>query len=100
MSILRLFFVTFILIGLLSYFLYHTIYGNRGLISEIKSRKQVETALENLEELRAQRIESEHKVKLLRSGSLDKDMLEEEARKVLGIAKNAEEVVIKDENNK
>ncbi len=99
MSTLRLFFVTFILFGLLSYFLYHTIYGNRGLISESKSRKQVEDKLENLEDLRAQRLEIEHKVKLLRSGSLDKDMLEEEARRVLGVAKGDEEVVIKEKNN-
>lgn len=99
MSVFRLSFISCVLIFLLSYFLYHTIYGGRGLIAQSNSKTIVKKFSENLDEIRIKRVELEHKVKLLGHDSLDKDMLEEEARKVLGIAKSAEKVVIKDDNN-
>ncbi len=97
MTNFRLLFVTFVFFSVFCYFTYHTIYGNRGVISRQKMKSKIEETVLNLDTIRHQRIELEHKVKLLRPGSLDKDMLEEEARKVLGLAKENEEVIIKEE---
>lgn len=77
---------------LLGYFVFHCIYGNKGVIAYLKVNRQLEKAYDELKLLRAERIELEHNVKLLRTESLDKDMLDEQARKVLGIAAPSEQV--------
>lgn len=96
---IKLILLTILLSCLLAYFVYHTIYGNRGLLADYELEKQINTSNEALNELRSKRIELEHNVKLLRPQSLDKDMLDEQARRVLGAAKKNEEVFINLENN-
>ncbi len=76
----------------LVYFTFHAIYGNRGIIAYFKLNQLLEKSHRELEILRAERIELEHKVKLLRPESLDKDMLDEQSRKVLGVASPKEQV--------
>lgn len=80
----------------LVYFIFHTIYGNLGIIAYFKLNQKLEKAYENLENLRVERIEIEHKVKLLRPESLDKDMLDEQARNILGVAAPNEQVFVID----
>jgi len=77
---------------LLGYFVFHCIYGNKGIIAYLKVNRQLEKAYDELKLLRAERVELEHNVKLLRTESLDKDMLDEHARKVLGVAAPNEQV--------
>ncbi|WP_342225466.1 FtsB family cell division protein [Rickettsia endosymbiont of Urophora cardui] len=77
---------------LLGYFVFHCIYGNKGVIAYLKVNRQLEKSYDELKLLRAARVELEHNVKLLRTESLDKDMLDEQARKVLGIAAPSEQV--------
>ncbi|XVN40571.1 MAG: septum formation initiator family protein [Rickettsia endosymbiont of Argas persicus] len=77
---------------LLGYFVFHCIYGNKGIIAYLKVNRQLEKAYDELKLLRAERVELEHNVKLLRPESLDKDMLDEQARKVLGVASPNEQV--------
>ncbi|HJD64676.1 MAG TPA: septum formation initiator family protein [Rickettsia endosymbiont of Diachasma alloeum] len=77
---------------LLGYFVFHCIYGNKGVIAYLKVNRKLEKAYDALKLLRAERVELEHNVKLLRTESLDKDMLDEQARKVLGIAAPNEQV--------
>ncbi|MGI4753444.1 MAG: FtsB family cell division protein [Janthinobacterium lividum] len=77
---------------LLGYFVFHCIYGNKGVIAYLKVNRQLEKAYDELKLLRSERVELEHNVKLLRTESLDKDMLDEQARKVLGIAAPSEQV--------
>jgi cell division protein FtsB len=77
---------------LLIYFVFHSIYGNRGVIAYFTLNQRLEKAHSDLESLRAQRIELEHRVKLLRPESLDRDMLDQEARRVLGVASPKEQV--------
>lgn len=76
----------------LIYFIFHSIYGNLGIIAYFKLNQQLEKAQEELVALRAKRIEQEHRVKLLRLESLDKDMLDEQARNILGVASPQEQV--------
>jgi len=77
---------------LLIYFVFHSIYGNRGLIAYFKLNQKLEKTYSELENLRAERIEIEHRVKLLRPESLNQDMLDEKARKTLGLASSKEQV--------
>lgn len=79
---------------LLAYFVFHSIYGNRGIIAYFSLNSQLEKGYSELEFLKAERVELEHKVKLLRPDSLDKDMLDEQARKILGVALPNEQVFI------
>lgn len=75
---------------LLLYFIFHTVYGNRGLISYFKLNQKISKANDELMILRHERIENEHKVRLLKSG--DKDIIDEKARNILGVASPNEQV--------
>lgn len=77
---------------LLIYFVFHSFYGNRGIIAYFTLSQKLQKSYSELESLRAERVELEHKVKLLRPESLDQDMLDQEARRVLGIASSKEQV--------
>jgi len=65
---------------ILVYFAYHTIQGDRGLLSMMRISNEVARAEVALNDLRAQRLELEHRVGLLDRRSLDLDMLEERMR--------------------
>ncbi len=78
---------------ILVYFIFHAIAGNRGIIAYFKLNQQIGKKSEELDNLKAERINLEHKVKLLKS-PMDKDMLDEQARKVLGVAKQNEKVFV------
>lgn len=77
---------------LLIYFIFHSIYGNRGMIAYFKLNQKFEKSYAELEALRAERIEINNRVKMLRPDSLDKDMLDQQARNILGIASPKEQV--------
>jgi cell division protein FtsB len=83
-----------ILMAVLLYFIFHAIYGNRGIVAYFKLNQSVTNAEKELDELRAERLEIEHKVKSLKSESLDRDMLDEQARKGLGVAGEKEQAFI------
>lgn len=78
----------------LVYFLFYSIYGDRGVIAYFKWQNNLETARSTLDEVKGQKLEIEHKVKLLRPESLDTDMLDEQARKLLGVSKKTEQVFV------
>lgn len=88
----KIMFNLFILVVLL-YFIFHTIAGNRGVIAYFKLNQKIEKSNVELDILKAERIDLEHKVKLLKS-PIDRDMLDEQARKVLGVAKPNERVFV------
>jgi cell division protein FtsB len=75
---------------LLVYFIFHSVYGNLGIIAYFKVNQQFEKSYSELEELRSSRIEIEHRAKLLKSG--DKDIIDEKARNILGVASPKEQV--------
>lgn len=67
------------------YFLYHTVHGERGVFAYADLSQQVREAKLNLAEIRLRRETVETDVRLLRSDSLDLDLLEERARSVLNL---------------
>ena len=70
----------------LFYFGYHSIQGDKGLLSYLRLKQEVRKAEISLSEIRGQRETLENRVRLLQPGSLDLDMLEEQARRVLNLA--------------
>lgn len=82
-----------ITIFLLGYFTYHTIQGERGLLSWRRLHKKIEVTQEQL--LEAQEYENTlaRRVRLLRPDSLDVDMLEEQARQVLNFAHETDIII-------
>jgi cell division protein FtsB len=77
----------------LAYFGFHAINGQRGLVAWFQVGQRIEL-LENRWVLNQTRIDSlELAVSLLRVESLDRDMLDERARHILGLA-HPEEIII------
>jgi hypothetical protein len=89
-----------VILLMLLYFIFHSIYGSRGVIAYFKLQAELENAHSKLNTLRVERLEIENKAKLLRPESLDKDMLDEKARNVLGVVSPNEQVFKKENLNK
>ncbi len=81
--------------GVIGYFGYHAVEGQRGLLAWGKLTKQVAEAEAELDVLRRERLVLERRVSLLSPDGLDLDLLEERARHVLGYAR-PDEVIIYD----
>jgi cell division protein FtsB len=68
----------------MAYFGYHAVQGDRGLIAWWNLRYEIEKTDYELAEVTTEKQVLEHRVSLLRPASLDRDMLEERARLMLG----------------
>lgn len=68
---------------LIGYFAMHAYSGNHGLRAKEDLALQMKELSEEVVRLRGERTEWERRVALLRSGSLDPDMLDERARAML-----------------
>ena len=77
----------------LFYFAYHAIQGERGLLTLWQLNQQVSAADAELTALQAEHDALAHRVSLLRPESLDRDMLDERARRVLGLVGRDEMVI-------
>lgn len=76
------------------YFAYHALYGNRSYIKWMQLNSQIETTSQKLSELQKDRVELEQKVAMMRPGSVDADLLEEQVRLVLGYKHKDEKVLM------
>jgi cell division protein FtsB len=83
----------------LTYFGYHAFHGDYG----INAARQLEMRTAELEQelagLRADRARLEHRIALLRDGSLERDMVDEHARRVLNVAHPDELVIYRTKSN-
>ncbi len=76
-----------------SYFAYHVIHGDRGLIAWRSLEQQVAAAESELARVQAEREVLEHRVHLLHPDGLDLDMLDEWSRRLLNYG-HPDELVI------
>ncbi len=76
------------------FFGWHALYGARSFAYQQSVREKLALAKIRLDSLTARRKALEARVKLLRGGSLDEDMLDEMARRMLGYANPGEYVSI------
>jgi len=83
--------------GIVSYFVYHIYHGQYGLHSHENLNNQIrllETELHGLEAIKEQ---WKSQVSLLKDGSIEKDMLEEYARRNLNVARSNELIILESE---
>ncbi len=86
--------VSLLAIGVVGYFAYHAVEGERGLRAYFAVKHETAAAQRELAALRAERKILERRVMLLRPDSLDLDMLEERARAVLNLGHPDELVIL------
>lgn len=91
-QILRNWVINSIAMALFAYFVFHTIYGERGAIAYFRWQKHIKEAQAELDSVQSEKLALERKVSLLRPESLDPDMLDEQVRKVLGMSSESEKV--------
>lgn len=80
--------------SLICYFSYHIVSGSRGILAYFKLNSQLSELQTQLEEARSERLGLEQKTNLLKSSSLDLDLLEEQAKSILSFAKSTETLLI------
>ena len=78
------------------YFAYHGINGDRGLLAWRELEKEVRSTQGELDRTRGEREALERRVKLLHPESLDPDMLDESARRLLNYGRPEEIVILLD----
>ncbi|HVL70930.1 MAG TPA: septum formation initiator family protein [Beijerinckiaceae bacterium] len=76
------------------YFVHHAHNGDRGLDMKRQLKIQAHEITAELDELRAERADWERRIALLRSDQIDRDLLEERARTMLGRVHRNDLVVI------
>jgi cell division protein FtsB len=79
--------------GIILYFTYYAIYGDRGLMAMRQLQVEKEQAQARLDEVRNERVRLENRTALLRSDHLDPDLLDEQVRKMLNYS-NPDDIVI------
>ena len=79
------------------YFAYHGINGDRGLLAWRKLEKEVQSTQAELGRARGERETLERRVELLYPESLDRDMLDESARRLLNYGRPEEIVILYEE---
>lgn len=86
-----------VVFGLMYYFGSSLMTGENGYYAKQRTTAELENKRAELETLRATRDALDKKVALLSPGHLDRDLLDEQARAVLGLADKRELVIIIDE---
>lgn len=80
--------------AMIGYFGYHMVEGDRGLKAYARLSAEIARAETAYAAVSEERLKLERRVKLLRSTSLDLDMLDEQSRRVLGLIGPDEVVVV------
>lgn len=93
LSALRSWLPTLGLCGLIFYFGYHAMTGDRGLLEEDARRSALAARSAEYARVNAQRVDLERRAELLRDGHLSRDLLDERARALLGYADPRDYVV-------
>ena len=82
------------------YLAYHVMHGDRGVFAYIHMKQEIIRAEEALAETGATRDAWERRVALLRTASLDPDMLDERARYMLGYSQSGEIIILLDKGSR
>ncbi len=70
----------------LTYFGFHAYHGEFGIYSKYQLEARAAELSARLQVVRSERLEFERRVQLLHDGTLEKDMLDEQARKALNVS--------------
>jgi len=86
--------LSIIAVGLCFYFSYHLLLGERSYWRLQSLEKRIEKTEARYNDLHTQRVALESRVVKLRPDTLDRDMLEERARTVLGYVRPDEKIIL------
>lgn len=75
------------------YLIFHVVSGEHGLYALLREERKLHVLQSQLTEVETERKALEHKVNLMSDKSLDRDMLDEQARSVLDDASENETVI-------
>jgi cell division protein FtsB len=78
----------------IGYFAYHAMEGEHGINAYTRLSLQIQDTKTALAEVTAERRTLERRVGLLRASGLDADMLDEQGKKVLGLIRPGERVIL------
>ena len=81
--------------GVLAYFGHHAINGSLGLASKQQYEARIASLEAELSKLESERKALERKTAMLRDGSLERDMIDEQARRLLGLTRSNEIVILR-----
>jgi cell division protein FtsB len=95
-SRLRRFVLPVVTAVFLAYFAYHAFHGEFGIVGRARLESQTQQLDAELARLKAERAVLETRVRLLRPGSLDQDMVDEEARSQLSMVHPNEVVIMRE----
>jgi len=79
----------------LSYFGFHAYHGELGIYSKYQLQARAADLQAQLDTVRSKRVDLERRVQLLHDGTLEKDMLDEQARKALNLSHSDEVTIIR-----
>ena len=79
----------------LSYFGFHAYHGEYGIYSKYIYEARAVELQAKLDKVKAQRVEVDRRVQLLHDGTLEKDMLDEQARRALNLSQPNEIVIMR-----
>ena len=79
----------------LAYFGFHAYHGEFGIYSKYLYEAQAVELQARLDAVKAQRVGMERRVQLLQDGTMEKDMLDEQARRALNLSKPDEIVIMR-----
>lgn len=79
----------------LSYFSYHAFHGDYGIYSKQRLEDRVAVLEEEYAVVQAERVRLEQRVQLLHDGSIERDMLDEHARRSLNLVQPDEIVILR-----
>jgi cell division protein FtsB len=83
-------------LGLVAYFGYHAVSGSRGLLAWREVSTELAASQQDLDQVRAERVALERKVERLRPESLDRDLIDELARKQLSFVEPLDVLILLD----
>ncbi len=83
----------------LAYFGFHAYHGEYGIYSKYQLDARIAQEQSRLDKLVAVRTKLEGRIALLQDGTLEKDMLDEQARRSLNLARENEVVILLDKND-
>ena len=80
-------------LAFLAYFGFHAFHGEYGIYSKYRLETRTAELQAQYDALKAERLKLERRVQLLHDGTLEKDMLDEHARRALNLS-HADEITI------
>lgn len=83
-----------------SYFIWHAANGQRGIKTGLEYEKQIAELQQELDRLRGELTRWSHRIALVRGDSIDRDILDEEARLILGRAHKYDVIILDPEKGR